>query len=350
MSRWITSKELMEHWEIESFELFNCLKGGLQPYTQHGHKIVDSDTLEYGLKYSEAEYLRWFIEQPLFPLHIGGAEQLTDEELIKKIEKLEDAIPEQQPQPLNPPPHHMSFTLPDGNRAAKWAIEKVMPLIFRRDKTSEFAVEKGFRALAEPQCDPEMFIEKLTFSAVNDIEIVIKEPGKKPVSHGYGAMGFQNSTTNEWRELLQIVRAPLPFFELGKSTNRKNYDRRNSILKNLNAKLTKYLRDHFSVSLPPGFKLHELDKTMSPGTHRFVFKTSSVTGNDDESLTLDQLERFSEIYKTTNDQITEQTYFEKNTELGKKALEKQWITPEELGLLIREKDDLKYEELEKSDL
>ena len=46
MAKWINCSELLNRWEIRDFELFDFLKKGLQAYTNHGKKIIDTDTLE----------------------------------------------------------------------------------------------------------------------------------------------------------------------------------------------------------------------------------------------------------------------------------------------------------------
>lgn len=208
----------------------------------------------------------------------------------------------------------------------------------------------ALRALAEQpqQDDPETFIRNLTFSATNDIELTIKAPGKKPtMGHSFEAMKFRSSTTDEWKELLKIVKAPFPVFKVGTTRDRKEYDKRNNLLKRINQKIIEHLQDYFKITVPEGFKAYALDKSMGAGVYTFIFKTEACTANEDErGITLDQLERLAEMYHETDDSIRRKAAFNKFVELGEKAVDKKWIERDMLAPMIREKDDLRYEKLE----
>lgn len=145
---YISGKELIAYWNIESFELFNCLKKGLQPYTQYGQKIIDTDTLEHGRKHS----VEWH-EKLIHGTHATGtiigsrpnvAYHLTDREIKQQAKKAFEGEPLS---PLNPPPHHMSFTFPNDNKKAAAIIIKMMELKFRKDEALTFAKKYGYRMI-----------------------------------------------------------------------------------------------------------------------------------------------------------------------------------------------------------
>ena len=147
-SNYMSGKELMAYWNIEGFELFNCLKKGLQPYTQHGQKIIDTNTLEHSREHS-VEYYENLIRGTqetgaVFGAGANVARRLTNQEIKQQARKTFEG---QRQKPVNPPPHHMSFTLPNDNKNAGIAIIKMMGLKFRKDEASKFAEKYKYRRI-----------------------------------------------------------------------------------------------------------------------------------------------------------------------------------------------------------
>lgn len=132
---YISGKELMAHWNMEGFELFNCLKKGLQPYTQYGQKIIDTDTLEHD-RNNSLEYYIGVVrgsEEAGSVVYPGSSRYipLTDQQIVQRGKELY----ERQPlKPIDPPPNHMSYTLPNDNKKAAAAIKEIMELKFKRDE------------------------------------------------------------------------------------------------------------------------------------------------------------------------------------------------------------------------
>lgn len=88
--RYLSGTDLIKKWQIEGFELFECMAKGLQPYSKYGKKIIDLGTLELKRKWSEDEILKWLrIEQGAHNTQfVGGVsrtgkikKKLTDDEL-----------------------------------------------------------------------------------------------------------------------------------------------------------------------------------------------------------------------------------------------------------------------------
>lgn len=166
MSNWITGKELMALWDIEGFELFNCLKEGLQPYTQYGHIITNTDTLEHAptlsLKQCIARARRANMPTLVEPPSRAGRQPfqrftpMSEQEILQRAKKDYESQPLH---PVNPPLHHMSFTLPlDDSRAAA-AISTAMNLRFKKDEAAEFAKRHGYSKRTPG--DPEVEGDKL---------------------------------------------------------------------------------------------------------------------------------------------------------------------------------------------
>ena len=146
-SNYISGKELMAYWNIEGFELLNCLKKGLQPYTQYGQKIIDTDTLEHGRKHSVEWYEKLIrgTQETGTVMGAGRAYRLTNQEIKQQAAK--ESFEGEPLKPLNPPPHHMSFALPDDSKKAATTIKKMMGLKFRKDEASKFAEEYRYRRI-----------------------------------------------------------------------------------------------------------------------------------------------------------------------------------------------------------
>ena len=167
MSNWITGKELRAHWDIEGFELFNCLKRGLQPYTQYGgHKITNTDSLEHAPFFSLEQCITR-VRQTNMPTPVeSGLRNHRFERFIPMSEReiLQEARKQYESQPLklvNPPSHHMSFTLPLDEKRAWTAIRTVMDLKFKKDEASEFAEKHGFSELNQVHLEsPELNLKK----------------------------------------------------------------------------------------------------------------------------------------------------------------------------------------------
>lgn len=163
MPNYISGKELMAYWDIEGFELLDCLKKGLQPYTQYGQAIIDTDILEHGRKHSVEWYERLIRGTQETGTVVTGtgwgvARRLTNQEIKQQAK---EAFESEPLKPLNPPPHHMSFTLPNDNKKAMATIIKMMGLKFRKDEASEFAEKHGYRRLDRDKVKIEIDIEEV---------------------------------------------------------------------------------------------------------------------------------------------------------------------------------------------
>ena len=156
MSNWKTGKELMVLWDIEGFDFFACLEKGLQPYTRYGHKIANTDTLEHAPFFSLEQCVARIRRANVGTLVESGARHqhfepftpMFEQEILEKAKKSYESQPLH---PVNPPMHHISFTLPPDDRRAAEAIEEMMHLRFRKDEALEFARKNGFPELNQPE-------------------------------------------------------------------------------------------------------------------------------------------------------------------------------------------------------
>lgn len=141
MSDWIYGKDLIGHWDIEDFELFGFLKKGLQPYDEHGRKVIDLDSLEWDRerKLERCENLVRGREKAGIVMTNSGpivSPRLTEQEIKQEGKELyESQTPKDSP--------YMSFNLPSNKKKATKAIASVKYFRFKKDKASEFAKEYG---------------------------------------------------------------------------------------------------------------------------------------------------------------------------------------------------------------
>ena len=152
MSNWTTGKELVNYWDIEAFELFGCLKKGLQPYDEMGRKVVDSDLLKRGKQKSLEEILLEEIIKdlgttrktpgPTDSSRLSGSERERRARMLYESQKLVILdLPKDHP--------HVSFTLPQNNKKAIEAIETAMRFRFNKKEISEFAGKHEYRIFNE---------------------------------------------------------------------------------------------------------------------------------------------------------------------------------------------------------
>lgn len=122
----------------------------------------------------------------------------------------------------------------------------------------------------------------------NDEQINIQESGKtvKPVT--CQSLGFRDKSTKEWKTLLEILRSTDHIYWIGvqgrsSKVRNKDYDAQRKRLESINKKLVVHLSRNYSIMLPDGYKLFELDPGEKKGTYRFKFQIVDDSGNTKET-------------------------------------------------------------------
>ena len=156
MSNWIYGKDLIGHWNIEDFELFGFLKKGLQPYDKHGRKVIDSDSLEWGRKWTpeHCENLVRGTQTGIVMTNSGPlvSPRLTEQEIKQEGKEFFESLPLKI---LNPPKDspYMSFSLPFNEKEATKAIASAKYFRFKKDEASEFAKKHGLPRFDQGRSD-----------------------------------------------------------------------------------------------------------------------------------------------------------------------------------------------------
>ena len=130
----------------------------------------------------------------------------------------------------------------------------------------------------EQESAAEAFIKSLKIWNINEVEIIVQQPEKKPHAFSYQNCGFSSSDTNEWKTLLKILNQKEPMFEYG-----KNRDADKKLLQRVEEKLKRHLDKEYTLSFPEGFKLYD---NIKKGV--FKFKFQSLGGKDSPKLDLSE--------------------------------------------------------------
>jgi len=369
MSSWINGNDLIVHWGIEDFELFDFLKKGLQPYSRLGKQVVDSDSLERGRGVSIEK-----IESNLRAGKISGygtfaynftgniPRRLTENQ-IKPHAKFIYAS--QKLQILNPPKDCilMSFTLPKNANEAYVAIEKTKYFLFEKAQVSEFAKKNGLRALDEHGVDQssviteqdqnarcEDFVRSLRFYFENESEVKIQEPGKKSKTFTHESLGFDR-LTDEWRWFIAVIEGPKHFYEYGPAKKGhlkiKGYERNRSRLREINKKIVEFLKKEYHIDPPEGFKTFEKAPKEGPGVFRFKFQVGKKVEKSKydkfaKKDLLAEIERLSKQAYTAeySDDLSKQSQLSEISDsliiAATCAYKKEWLTEEKMSDYLEE--------------
>ena len=123
--------------------------------------------------------------------------------------------------------------------------------------------------------DTETFIRSLTISYDEEKrKIKIREHGKKAKMHRSDRFKFTKKT---WETFLSIIQESNTFCVgpagESKSDTRKEYDRKQAIIKNINKILIKFFCEEFPLQIPESFRLYERDQAKGSGVYKFIFQT-----------------------------------------------------------------------------
>lgn len=151
--KWLTGKDLTTLWGIREFELLAFMKKGLQAYTPHGKKIVDSDSLEHGRPLTfEQVKANFEAKQQARCLGSPGTSMgppKTEAEINYLAKKYYES---QSLKIINPPKdcEIMSFHIPMDESKANEMISRSTAFLFRIDDVLKFELEHE-KVPQEPQ-------------------------------------------------------------------------------------------------------------------------------------------------------------------------------------------------------
>lgn len=396
--RWYTGHELVERWELQTFEIYEFMKKGLQAYTQYGKKIINEKDCIVAVKKRSLKSLERMIREksvktPFRSLDSVGFTIVTPtdhdiKQLAKKIFKGQPKF-----ERISPPSNCVAidFSLTDDEAEASNKISEAIQYRFKavdveafekqhmnvieelkklsshlmdsnraeneREKAVESTNNKEMnRVQPEESAAPDFFIKDLQVSYVSDTEIKIKGRGNKAITYGMKELGFKKVNSKTWKEFIGIIKRDDHLYHVGtargaKGARKTSYDVAQKVLVEINKKLVTFLNKEFQAQLPEGFKVYELipEKKEAPGTYRFKFKILNHSDADTEEFgklsedeLLSKIEKLSEHLKKLSNKGDEEA--EAQIEKNKNQLliavtiacKKDWLTENRATSYLKE--------------
>jgi hypothetical protein len=155
------------------------------------------------------------------------------------------------------------YPVPDGlieaGERGDWLVAERL-LKDLRERMKEFVLNEGRplprtkESMPTLNAEAETFIRSLKIGSVNEVEIIIQQPGKKSVAYPSSTLGFFSCNTKEWKGLLGILKSGN--FQHA-SSNRSAKEK----FKRIEKKLITFFTRQFSLAIGSDFKIFAL----SPG-------------------------------------------------------------------------------------
>jgi hypothetical protein len=222
----IRGKKLMERWNIDAYELLQIMK--------------EKELMPLGSYNTQVEVARLYVSEDV---------PKNYEQLLGSLQLPWSFVEEMETD--------RNFLYP--KTAAKYESDNKVSNLKNKDEQSL-----------------ENFINSLKVIYENDSQIKIQRPGKKAKTFNYTSFGFKNSRTKQWKTFLKLLQDPVPLFNAGPagtdaSAERKNYDSKIKLLKEINIKLIKFLNQNYSISVPLDYKLYKKCPEEGSGVYKFKF-------------------------------------------------------------------------------
>lgn len=247
-SKWDSGQDLMERWELEPYQLLECVKKGLPPHspvTLKGFRIpgifsfIDTHQLSEAVNKRSKGEESDLMEDWNYWTDISGLSELPDisECLFRKDEV-----------------------------AAFERLYEIQPGKVSKHPTKEKATKK-----TESHED---FVSSLRIWVESPSEIKIQEPAKNEVIYNCTSLGFRNENTKEWKALLGVLKSKDHKFNIGHvrrghlQKERQEYDARRKLISQISKKLVAFLNKSYNANIPVSFNLFEHCPNEEPGTYR----------------------------------------------------------------------------------
>jgi hypothetical protein len=337
MTNYLKTREVLKRLRIEIFELFDlCKNGELQAYNKYGKRLANPDLCEKGKKDTLDEILRLVhledgakatghvigsgrrnIEEPL----------LTQKEIERKARKQYNAQPDESPIiPEDCVPFDFSFparpsefqTLRDVQKKSKQKIKDAETFRFKKSDVKKLEIECGIEDKPKSKQFEDLtasnsknkktvqgfdaFIRELTIIPESDYEINIKEKRKKAVPYSHTRLGFFKKGTY-WYDFLEIIRVG-GFYNVGPSSAKKEYDKKQTCRKEINKKLIDTFRKEFSLQIPDKFQFFELVHSEGRGVYKLKIPIESHTKDDSKYKHCTREELLGFLLPVTKDYIS----------------------------------------------
>jgi hypothetical protein len=149
MTKWITGKALVKRWCIEPFELFDCMTQGLQPYSRHGKKIIDPDSLSRARRSTFEEMVKNVrAKQRAATLGVSSGPALSELQIKNRAQRLYER---QRLEVIDPPKDCilLSLTLPVDTTKAIAAIQNAKGFLFSMEDVLLYEAEHSISPVVD---------------------------------------------------------------------------------------------------------------------------------------------------------------------------------------------------------
>jgi hypothetical protein len=333
--KWLTSDEVMSRCGINKITLVENIKKNILPARSISGK--------------------WFIEKPLplFSEGVIGSVRWTpsgitigkrsDESKLLVIVNTSEKIQSQSFSNIVQNLNDLIFSI---KNVIEFEASYPPPIEAKEpDKRSDLKKE----SMRDGERPGETF-ENLKFSYLNDSEFVILLPGKK-ITVTPAMLGCRDEKTNEWKELVRIIKDPDHIFHL--KWGDKNYESRRKLRNGINKKVVNYLRKDLHVDIAVDYKIcsRVVD---GPGVFRFAFvkpKTeedshfADLTNND----LLNRIKRLNK-FDRGDSQETDEYVALVSEAVKRKILEKEFIKCRAREQVSEEFNSEEWKSMSKKDL
>lgn len=261
--KWFTANEIMDHWKIPEFELYNFVKDGLPIYDPSATKTPIEPSYQLYKKERSLEQIKKDRKEELRIQLAQTSKNLKDMMLRSPLNVL---LTEER---LTEYAKRMYESQPD--------VSRLKDASFKLEDINLFAQNHNLKPIGHG--DIEAFLRDLKISRHLEDSIKIRRPGEKPKIYDLKDLGFKSSSNEGWKCLVEIFETGS--FYLGpyvKKSPNKVYYQRLQHLETANEKLVSFFSDKYSLQIPDKFKLYRRVIEDRPGTYSFIFqKTADKT-------------------------------------------------------------------------
>lgn len=197
---------------------------------------------------------------------------------------------------------------------------------------------------AEKQNDPitiEKTIRKTRVGVESEDTLKIRLPGSPFKSFTCDSLGMRIKS-KAWRTLADILSNDPPVFRAGASTDKKRYDSRQGMMKEINKKLIDFFNTQFRLGIPKDFKFFELAKDEGQGAYRLKMR-ACVDKTDEEKFEGMPDDEIMKMIGSISNKLAvryDSELFDQFTDLVRVALNRGVITPEDANRMYIDVKDM----------
>ncbi|MBN2180141.1 MAG: hypothetical protein JW743_12035 [Deltaproteobacteria bacterium] len=270
----ITGIELMERWSVGWEAIFDFARQDkLVPYEPNPTRLEACVRYDFGMlsrAYTQEEREQYFSQWLYHPDDVEAFENQHEEILDQWREK------------------HAS------------SLEKQTDT--ERPEMSDMLASYG-------KTDPECYIESVSISYKNGLDIIVRVGNGDPKTYSYEDLGFRREDTKTWLAFIQILKSEDHLYYVGKAhgsrkIRNKQYDAHQQILRDISRKVVEFLNVTYKSQLPSNFHIFQRIHSERPGTYGPKFDVPPPSINDVDYTDYPKAELIAEIERLSEEKKT----------------------------------------------